>query len=76
MLALARTQGGALVLRDVGSGREPRDVAELPIRTGAAFAARWDAAHAQAIVAVPSAAGLGASQPEFWLVRFRPEAER
>ena len=76
VLALARTQGGTLVLRDVGGGREPRDVVELPIRAGATFAARWDASHAQAVVAVPAAAGLGASQPDYWLVRFRPEAER
>lgn len=73
ILALARGQGGNLVLRQVETGREPRDLAELPVRASSAFAARWDAAHAQAIIAMPGAATLGASQTDYWLVRFRPE---
>lgn len=76
ILVLARGQGGNLVLRQVETGAELRDVAELPVHAGSAFAARWDPARAQAIVAVPGAATLGAAQPDYWLVRFRPEAAR
>lgn len=76
VLVLVRGQGGNLALRQVESGREPRDVAELPVRAGSAFAARWDAARAQVIVAVSGTATLGANRPDYWLVRFRPEAGR
>ncbi len=73
VLVLASGAGGTLTVRQIEPGREPRAVAQLPIRAGSAFAARWDTAHAQALVAVPDAASLGSSQPEYWLVRFRPE---
>lgn len=73
VLVLASGPGGTLTVRQIEPGREPRDVAQLPIRAGSAFAARWDTAHAQTLVAVPDAASLGSSQPEYWLVRFRPE---
>jgi dipeptidyl aminopeptidase/acylaminoacyl peptidase len=73
VLVLASGAGGTLTVRQIEPGREPREVAQLPIRAGSAFAARWDTAHAQTLVAVPDAASLGSSQPEYWLVRFRPE---
>ena len=75
IVALARpADSGSLTLRLVDPGSETRDLAELPIKAGSAFVARWDIAHAQAIVAVRGSANLGMSQPEYWLVRFRPEA--
>jgi hypothetical protein len=73
VLVLANGPGGTLVVRQIEPGREPREVARLPLRAGSAFAARWDTAHAQMLVAVPDAASLGSSEPEYWLVRFRPE---
>jgi hypothetical protein len=76
-VALARGKGGALVLRALDPGGGAGDVAELPLRAAGAFAARWDVAHAQAVVVLAGsgafAAGLAAGQPEHWLVRFRPE---
>jgi dipeptidyl aminopeptidase/acylaminoacyl peptidase len=76
-VALARGKDGALVLRAVDPGGGARDVAQLPLRAAGAFAARWDVAHAQAVVVLAGsgafAAGLAAGQPEHWLVRLRPE---
>ena len=71
--ALARGKGGALGLRAVEPDGAVRDVAALPLRAPGPFAARWDAVHGRAIVAVAGAgpSGAGAGQPEFWLVRFR-----
>ncbi len=76
IVALARpANGGPLVLRLVDPAGETRDVAELPLKAGSAFAARWDPDHAQAIVAVRGSTNFGMSQAEYWLVRFRPEAD-
>jgi hypothetical protein len=48
----------------------------MPFKAGPTYAARWDVAHAQAIVAVRGTATTGANGPEYWLVRYRPEADR
>ncbi|MCC6179168.1 MAG: hypothetical protein IT305_27995, partial [Chloroflexi bacterium] len=53
-----------------------RDLGDLPFKAGPTYAARWDVAHAQAIVAVRGAASTGANKAEYWLVRYRPEADR
>jgi hypothetical protein len=75
--ALARPRGdGPLVLRAVDPKGPARDLAELPLKTSSSFAARWDAAHAQALIAIRGAAGLEADRPEYWLLQFRPEAGR
>lgn len=71
MMALARSNGGSLVLRQVELGGAVHDLAEIPLKAATRFAARWDAGHAQAIIAVRGSASLGTSQPEYWLVRFR-----
>lgn len=72
LIVLARTQGDdPLVLRVHEPGGEERDLIELPIRSGTAVSALWDMDHAQALFIVQSSAGFGASQPEYWLVRFR-----
>lgn len=81
VLVLARASGGRLVLRQVdpgGEGREPsarsgETPAELSLAAPSRFAVRWDVAHAQALIILPGSAGIGPSQPEYWLVRFRPE---
>ena len=50
---------------------QPRDLGELPLQPGSAYAARWDLAHAQALVAIRGATGLERGQAEYWLVRYR-----
>jgi Tol biopolymer transport system component len=74
---LARPKfGGPLTLRTMDPDGSVRDLGELPVKAAPTYAARWDIAHAQAIVAVRGAASTGANRPDYWLVRFRPEAER
>lgn len=74
VLALVRPSGaGPLVMRRIDPGGEFQDVAELPPRLGSTFAARWDVAHAQALIATRGSGSLGSGQPDYWLVRFRPE---
>lgn len=73
ILALARPNGGStLVLRQVAPGGESRDVASVPLKPGSSYAARWDPAQAQALIVTRGSAG--STQPEYWLVRFRPKA--
>jgi hypothetical protein len=48
----------------------------LPLKAPGVFGARWDTAHARAIVALRAAAAFGASRAEYWLVRFDGEPER
>jgi hypothetical protein len=74
---LARPKfGGPLVLRSAEPDGKVRELGELPLKAGPTYAARWDVAQAQAIIAVRSAARTGANRPEYWLVRYRPEADR
>ena len=65
-----------LTLRMVEPDGSTRDLGELPFKAGLTCAARWDVLHAQAIVAVRSAASTGVNRPEYWLVHYRPEADR
>jgi hypothetical protein len=79
VVALQRpSRFGPTVLRTRDPDGRLREVAALPVlpmRAGATFAVRWDLAHAQAIVAVGGSSAVGvAGRPEYWLVRFRPEA--
>jgi dipeptidyl aminopeptidase/acylaminoacyl peptidase len=74
IVALARPNGsGPLVLRSVDVQGESRDTSSLPLNAANTLAARWDLAHAQAIVVVRSTNGFGGSQTDYWLVRFREE---
>lgn len=74
VLALARVGGSKpLVLRQVMPTGETLDVGELPLKAPGTFAVRWDAAHAQAIVAMDGSGSLGSSQTEYWLITWRPE---
>src|SRR5581483_2217222 len=75
--ALARPRGdGPLVLRDVDPKGPTRDLGDLPLKTSSSFAARWDAPHAQALIATRGAAGLETDRPEYWLLQFRAEVGR
>lgn len=62
-----------LVLRAVESDGSARDLGALPVQPAASHAARWDVAHAQALIASASSNTFGPAQREYWLVRFRPE---
>ncbi len=74
IVALARPDGSRpLVLRSVDAQGESGDGSSLPLEAANTFAARWDLAHAQAIVAVRSTNVFGGSQTDYWLVRFRAE---
>lgn len=76
IVALARPKlAGPLALREVHASGEARDLGELSFRAAPTYAARWDVAHAQAIVAVRGTSNSGATRPEYWLVRYR-EADR
>ena len=55
---------------------ETRDQSPLPLEPANTFAARWDVASAQAIVVIRSTNAFGASQTDYWRVRFRGEVER
>jgi dipeptidyl aminopeptidase/acylaminoacyl peptidase len=76
VLALARPGDGPLLLRTVGPDGATRDVGEIGLAPSAVYAARWDTAHAQALIATRASASLGAIHPEFWLARFGEESAR
>jgi hypothetical protein len=76
MVAFARAGNGTVSLHLVNPSGEPQELAQLPVKAGASFAARWDVARGQAILAVRGAANTVPGQVECWLVRFRPEAVR
>jgi hypothetical protein len=74
LYALAQPRAdGPLFLRSVDASGETRDQGPLPLRPAGGFAARWDAAHAQAVVAARGTAGADAARPEYWWLRFRPQ---
>jgi dipeptidyl aminopeptidase/acylaminoacyl peptidase len=73
IVALHRAADGPLVLRAVGADGGTRDVGAIGLTPSSVYAARWDTAHAQALVAMRPSASLGATRPEFWLVRFGEE---
>lgn len=76
IVTLARPKAsGPLIVRLVDPRGEHRDLVEIPLAEGSAYAARWDVAHARAIVAVRGSATFGGSRPEYWLVQFRPAVE-
>lgn len=77
LLVFARPKSdGPLALRTVDPTGQTTDVAQVPIRVPASYAARWDVGRAQAILAYRNTADLGSPGPEFWWVHFRPEVER
>ena len=77
ILVLARVGSNKpLVLRQVAMNGESQEVGEVPLQAGSTFAVRWDAEHAQAIITLDRSGGLGNSQPDYWLVSWRPEEAR
>jgi hypothetical protein len=76
IVALARTGDGPLVLRSIDPDGAARDVGEVGLTPSAVYVARWDTAHAQALIATRASASLGAIRPEFWLARFGEEVGR
>ncbi|HEY3081070.1 MAG TPA: hypothetical protein VGM69_14350 [Chloroflexota bacterium] len=70
IVALGRSGDGPIMLRSVGSDGATRDVGEIGLTPSAVYVARWDTAHAQALIAMRASASLGAIRPEFWLARF------
>ncbi|MDA8217795.1 MAG: PEGA domain-containing protein [Dehalococcoidales bacterium] len=75
VLFFARSSGGSLLLRQIEPSGESRDLAELPLKASSRFAVRWNVDHAQALITLPGSVSLGPSQPEYWLVRCRPEVD-
>jgi len=79
VVALARpgNKGPLLVQAVDPSGRRAGTVAlpQVPAKPLPACAVRWDAAHAQAIVAARESSVSGTGQVPHWLVRFRDGAE-
>ncbi|MCL5107372.1 MAG: PEGA domain-containing protein [Chloroflexi bacterium] len=77
ILVLARGKGdGRLALKSISPSGQAEDSAELDLRVGRSFAARWDMAHAQALVAHRDPSGVGSARSEFWLLRFGQEESR
>lgn len=77
ILTLARSEGERLAVRTVApDGGSTQDVAALPLRAGGQYAARWEAAHARALIATRGGDG-AAGETAYWLVRFAwPEGRR
>lgn len=67
---------GPLTLRSLDPGDHTRDLGDLPLKASASYAVLWDAARAQAVVAVPGGAGSDPTHTDYWLLRFAPEASR
>ncbi|MCW5848982.1 MAG: PEGA domain-containing protein [Anaerolineae bacterium] len=76
VLAFAQAKSNApLTLRAVESDGQGHDLGDIPLKVTGDYAARWDVAHAQAILTVRNTTW-GASQPDTWLVQWRPEEAR
>jgi hypothetical protein len=63
---------GPIVVRLVDAVGRMSELSTLPFGPGAAYAARWDLAHAQALIASRSSTANG-PRTDYWLVRFRNE---
>ena len=73
--ALARGKAdGPLLIRQFSTDGSATDGPPLAVTSGSPYAARWDIAHAQAIIVVrgDSLATSGTGD-QYWLARFRPE---
>jgi len=76
LLALTTPRGTrGLLLRSFDPDGTGQDQTILPISSGAVFAARWDVAHAQAVIASRDTTW-GSPTTTSWLVRFDHEAAR
>lgn len=76
VLAFTQAKSNApLTLRAVEPDGQGHDLGDIPLKVTGDFAARWDVAHAQAILTVRNTTW-GVSQPDTWLVQWRPEEAR
>jgi len=76
VVALAQPKdNGPLVVRLVDAQGGTSLLSSLPFTPGTAYAARWDLAHAQALIATRSSTTSSGPRTDFWLVRFRQELE-
>ena len=76
VVALAQPKAnGPLAVRLVDAQGGMGVLSSLTFGPGSAYAARWDLAHAQALIATRSSATSSGPRTDFWLVRFRQESE-
>jgi len=76
VVALAQPKAnGPLAVRLVDSQGGTGVLSTLPLGPGAAYAARWDLTHAQALIASRISTTTSGPRTDFWLVRFRQEPE-
>ncbi len=77
LFALTRAKSNSpLMLTAVGPMGEAQELGDLALKLPATYAVRWDAAHAQAIIASHATGSLGGEQTDYWLARWRPEEGR
>jgi len=76
VVGLAKGKGNqSIVLRHITAAQAPVDGPPLPVNSGSTYGARWDVAHAQAIIAVRGdGIGLSGAADRYWLAQFRAEA--
>ncbi len=76
VVVLSQPKGnGPLVVGLVDAQGGTGTLSTLPIDPGAGYAARWDLAHAQALIAIRNSSPIGGPRTDYWLVRFRPEPQ-
>jgi hypothetical protein len=63
-------RNGPLFLHSRSLSGADRDLVEVAVSPAGRFVARWDAAHARALVAVSDGTTLGTPRWSYWLVRF------
>ena len=75
VLALARGKGnGPLLMRHIEGDAPPVDGPPLWVSSGPMYGAKWDMAHAQALIVVRSdGLGLSGNTDQYWLAQFRPD---
>lgn len=77
VVALAQPKAnGPLAVRLVDAHGGTSLLSSLPFAPGTAYAARWDQAHAQALIATRNSTTSSGTRTDFWLARFLQEPER
>lgn len=76
ILATEVGRDGSLGLRELTSEKVFAEVGTIPVSVHGAYAIRWDARHARAIVVSHAASAAGTSANSYWLVDFGTEAAR
>ena len=75
VVGLGKGKGNqSIVLRHISGDQPALDGPPLPVKSGSAYGAKWDIAHAQAIIAVRGdGLGLSGDTDQYWLAQFRSE---